>query len=185
MAAGDEEEEVGEGDVGDEPRRQGVAGEVVDAPERQAAAGGDALGEHHPGEDAADQAGAGGDGDGVEVGEGEAGAVEGGAGDGVEALGVGAGGDLGDDAAVGGVERVLAGDLGGEDVADGPAGASRGRAATAVSSQLVSMPRMTRSSHLALRVARDCVRREPQVPPRPAPRNGGAREARWRTGPCS
>ena len=79
MAAGDEQHEVGEGDVLDQPRGQRVAGEVVDAPERQAAAGGEALGEHHPGEDAADQARAGGDGDGVEVGEAEAGAVERGA----------------------------------------------------------------------------------------------------------
>ena len=73
MAAGDEQEQVGEGDVRDEPRRQGVAGEVVDAPERQAAAGGEALGEHHPGEDAADQARSGGHRDGVEVGEADAG----------------------------------------------------------------------------------------------------------------
>ena len=49
--------------------REGVAGEVVDAVEREAEAGGEALGEHHPGEHAADEAGAGGDGDGVEIGE--------------------------------------------------------------------------------------------------------------------
>ncbi len=137
------------------------------------AGGGDALGEHHPGEDAADEAGAGGDGDGVDGGEGEAGGGEGGAGDGVEALGVGAGGDLGDDAAVAGVQGVLAGDLGGEDGADGAAGdgahqGDRGVVAAGLDPQDDAL-----ALHTASRLRRCCVRSGPQLPPGPAPRNGG------------
>ena len=70
VAAGDEEHEVGEGDVLDQPRGQRVPGEVVDAAERQAAAGGDPLGEHHAGEHAADQPRTGGDRHRVDVGRG-------------------------------------------------------------------------------------------------------------------
>ena len=123
VAARDQQHQVGKADVLDEPRGQRVPGEVVDAPERQPAGGGEALGEHHAGQHPADQPGAGGDGDGVEVGEPDAGPAERGGGDEVQPLGVGAGGDLGHDPAIGVVQRVLADDLGGEDLGARPAGA--------------------------------------------------------------
>ena len=157
-----------------EARGQRVAGEVVDAPERQAAAGGEALGEHHAGEDAADQARAGGDGDGVEVGEADAGGGEGGDGDGVEALGVGAGGDLGDDAAVGVVQRVLADDLGGEDLADRLAGAGANHRDGGVVAAALDAEDDALVPHACLS---DCAGRARQVTPRRARRNGAPRSS--------
>ncbi len=89
-----------------------VAFEVVDGDERLAERVGEGFGVADADEQRAGEAGAFGDGDGVEVGKGDAGFAEGGVDDGDDGAEVLAGGELGDDAAVGGVD----GDLGGDDV---------------------------------------------------------------------
>ena len=122
VPAGNEQHEVGKFDGLDQPRCERVPGEMVDAPERQPARRGKALGKHHTGKHAADEARARSDANRIHIGEGQARAGEGRLGHHIDPLGMGAGSDLGDDAAKGRVQALLAKDLGGEDLADRPAG---------------------------------------------------------------
>ena len=109
MPAGDQQHQVGEGERVGEARGQRVAREVVDPDQRQPGARGQPLGEGHPGDDPPEEAGPGRDRHGVHPVEAEPGLAERRLGHGVEPLGMGAGGDLGDDAAEGRVQRVLGG----------------------------------------------------------------------------
>jgi hypothetical protein len=74
--------------------------QVVDGDERNAGRKGDRLGGHQPDDEAAGKAGAGSRGNAVEIGHGEAGLVQSGKGEAVEMADMGAGGDLGDHAAI-------------------------------------------------------------------------------------
>ena len=89
-----------------------VAFEVVDGDERLRERVGEGLGVSDADEERAGEAGAFGDGDGVELPHGHLGFAEGSVDDGDDGAEVLAGGELGDDAAVGGVD----GDLRGDDV---------------------------------------------------------------------
>src|ERR1700759_3790707 len=91
-----------------------VAFKVVDGDERLAEGPGQGLGVADADEQGAGEAGAFGDGDGVDFRHGDAGFAEGGIDDRDDGAEVLAGGELGDDAAVGGVD----GDLGGDDVGE-------------------------------------------------------------------
>jgi len=117
------------------------------------------LGEHHSGEDAADQPGAGGDRHRVDRAEPDAGGGQRRGGDDVEPLGMGAGGDLGDDAAVGIVQRGLAGDLAGEDGADRGAGAAADQRDRGVVAARFDAEDQALAGHGAPPVARDGARR--------------------------
>ena len=171
MPAGDEEHEVGEGDVLGQPRGQRMPGEVVDAVERQAAAGGDPLGEHHAGEHPADQPRTGGDRHRVDAVEAEAGALERGRGHEVEALGVGAGGDLGHDAAPLGVQPVLALDHRGEDLAPRLPGTRAHHRDGGVVAAALDPEDGAGGLHAFLQRCAGCG---PQVTPARPRRNGGA-----------
>ena len=103
MAAGDQQQQIGEIEPVGQPCGQGVAFEVVDGDQRLARGGGDRLGGHQPDDQAADQAGTGGGGDGVDVGEVDARIGKGRLDDAVQRLDMGARGDLGHDAAEGGM----------------------------------------------------------------------------------
>ena len=76
-----------------------MAFEMVDRLQRLAGRGGQRLGRHQPDDQPADQAGAGRGGDGVDIGERDAGIVKRRLDDAVERLDMGARGDLGNDAA--------------------------------------------------------------------------------------
>ena len=89
-----------------------VAFEVVDSDEGLVEGEGEGFGVEDADEERAGEAGAFGDGDSVEIGEGDAGLGDGLADDGDDVAQVLARGELGDDSAVGGVK----GDLGGDDV---------------------------------------------------------------------
>jgi len=89
-----------------------VTFEVVDGDEGLVQAEGEGFGVEDADEECAGEAGAFGDGDGVELVEGGVGLGDGGADDGHDVAQVLAGGEFGDDSAVGGVES----DLGGDDV---------------------------------------------------------------------
>ncbi len=91
-----------------------VTFDVVDGEEGLAEGEGEGFGIGDADEQGAGEAGAGGDGDGVEVLEGDAGAGDGLADDGDDVAEVLAAGELGDDAAIEGVEVDLAGDDGRE-----------------------------------------------------------------------
>ena len=140
VAAGDEEQEIGKGETVGQAGGQRVALEMIDRKQRLAGGERDRLGRGQADEDAADEAGAGGRGDRVDVGEAEARLAKRRGDDAVERLDMGARGDLGDDPAEGG----MVGDLREHDVGqDAPPTRRRRRSTTAaaVSSQLVSMPR--------------------------------------------
>ncbi len=87
-----------------------VALEVVDGDERLAECVGESLGVTDADEQRAGEAGAFGDGDGVELRHGDTGFAEGGIDDGDDGAEVFARGELGDDASVGGVDGDLRGD---------------------------------------------------------------------------
>ena len=115
MPARDEEKEVGKGGCVGQARGQRVAGEVIDADEREAGDERDGLGAHHARQEPADEPGARGRGDAVKVSQTEAGAGKRLFGDEVYTLGMGAGGDVGDDAPEGRMQIGLAPDDRGED----------------------------------------------------------------------
>lgn len=123
VTAGDQQQQVGKVEFVGQPGGEGVAFKVVDGDERLAGGIGDGLAGHQADQHAADQAGAGGGGDGVEVGEADAGVVEGGADEAVHDLDVGAGGDFRHDTAESGVFLDLREDAVGQDAA-APVGAA-------------------------------------------------------------
>ncbi len=110
MPARDEEHEIGKCHGIGEPRRQGVAGEVIDAHQRQACRRSDPLGAHDAGENPADQARTGCHGDGVDLGETDPRLSERLFHANVDFFGMGPRRNLGDDAAIGLVQRGLAKD---------------------------------------------------------------------------
>ncbi len=118
MPARHEQRQIGKRHRAGQPRRQRMARQMVDTDEREPARRRQTLGEHHAGKHAADQTGAGGDRDGVDVVERRAGRGQRRPGDDVEPFGMGAGRDLGHDAAIGRVQALLTHDLGGKDRAD-------------------------------------------------------------------
>jgi hypothetical protein len=101
MAAGNQQQQKGKGDVVGEPGGEGVAFEVVDGDERPLRDGGDGLGHGDADHDAADQAGPAGGGDAIEVGEAQVGAPHRLGDQAVEVVEMAAGGDLRHDAAIG------------------------------------------------------------------------------------
>ena len=109
MPARDQQQQVGKIEVlGDQPGAERVPLQVIDREQRLVMDRGDRLAGHEPDHDRADQAGAGGGGHAVQVGEADAGLLHGAGDEGVQMLDVAAGCDLRHDAAVG---RVI-GDLG-------------------------------------------------------------------------
>ena len=108
VPAGGEEEQVGEADAVGEARRQGMALEVVDGEQRLAGDERQRLGGGQPDQDAADQPRTGGRGDAVEIGEAQGRPVHGAPDQPVDHLHMRPRGDLGNDAAIGGVLGDLA-----------------------------------------------------------------------------
>lgn len=94
-----------------------VAFEVIDCDERQVLGEGERLGIGDADEECSGKTGAGGDGDGIEIGEGEVGLCKRGTDDGDDGAEVLAAGQLGDDTAVAGMGGDLRRDDGGECVA--------------------------------------------------------------------
>lgn len=90
---------------------------MIDGDERLAEGEGECLGAGEPDEERADEPRAVANGDGVELVEGDSGVGESAADGREEALGVGAGGDFGDDAVILRVQVVLAGNDRGEHAA--------------------------------------------------------------------
>ena len=142
MAARDQQQQIGKVDLLGEPHRQRMAFEMIDGEERLVVREGQRLGGHHAHHHAADQARPAGRGDAVEIGETEACLGQRILDQPVDALEMGARGDLRHHAA----EAAMLGQLAVDDIGQDrgragrrPAGAST--TATAVSSQLVSMPR--------------------------------------------
>ncbi len=121
MAAGDEQQKVGERETVGQPGREGVAFEMVDRVERFAGRSRQRLGRHQPDDKTADQAGAGRRRDRVDIPKVAPGAGEGMADEIIENLDMGACRDLRHDAAKG---RMLL-DLRADDVGHDPAGARR------------------------------------------------------------
>ena len=95
MAAGDQQQQIGEGHLANQAHTQGMPLEMVDRQERQAARRGDGLGGHDADEDAADQPRPGGRRNPVQIAELESRLFEGAGHQGVQMLQVGPGGDLG------------------------------------------------------------------------------------------
>ena len=114
MAARDQQQQEGIGDVGGQPRGDRVALQVIDRHQRQAPRQGHSLAEGQPHHHPADQARAGGGGDARELAIAEAGGLERLGGDRVDGLHMGAGGDLWHHAAIGRVVGDLRSDDGGQ-----------------------------------------------------------------------
>ncbi len=91
-----------------------VAFKMVDGDERNVLRVGQSFGVGDADEQCSGEAGAGGDGDGVEIGEGDVGLLERGADDGNDGAEMLAAGQFGDDSAIAGVGGDLRGDDGGE-----------------------------------------------------------------------
>ncbi len=115
MPARDEKEQVGKGRAVGQARCERMAGKVVDPQKGQAGGQGDGLGRHHARQDAADEARAGGGGDGVKVAKRDARLRQRLFDDDVDAFGMRPGGDVGDDAAKGRVQVSLPPDNRGKD----------------------------------------------------------------------
>ncbi len=73
MATGDQQQQVGEGDIVGQPRRQGMAFQMVDGDEGFALDGGNGLCRHGADNDTADQAWAAGCRDAIQLGKAQAG----------------------------------------------------------------------------------------------------------------
>ena len=102
MPARDQQQEVGEIEfLGDQPGAERVPLQVVDGEQRLVVDGGNRLAGHEAHHDRADQAGAGGGGHAVEIGEAHARLIHGAGDEAVEMLDVAARRDLRHDAAVG------------------------------------------------------------------------------------
>ena len=117
MTAGRQQDQIGEFQPVRQPRRQRMTGKVVHPDQRQPGPCGDALGAHDARQDAADEARPGGDRHRVEVAERDAGLLEGAAHGEVEGLGMGPRRHFGHDAAKARMQRPLAPDHGGQDLA--------------------------------------------------------------------
>ncbi len=117
VAAGHEQEQIREGKPVGEARGQRVGFEMIDGDEGLAAGQRQRLRHGEPDDDAADEAGTGGGGDAVEVGEPDAGVLQRAHDQPVEHLDMRARGDLRHDAAEGGVLGDLAHHLVREDLA--------------------------------------------------------------------
>jgi hypothetical protein len=115
MPARDEQQEIGKGGRIGQPRGERVAGEVVDPEKGQAGGKRDRLGAGDARQKPADQAGARGRGDAVKVAQGDARPGKRLFGHDIHPFGMGAGGDVGDDAAKGRVEIGLPPDDQGQD----------------------------------------------------------------------
>ena len=143
MAARHQQQQVGKVQVVGKPGAQRMAFQVVDGEEGQGVDGGDRLRHHHADDHPADQPRPGGGGDAVEVRETEAGLRHGVRDQPVQVLEVGARRDLGHHAAEGwwssSCERIRSATI----------RLSPSTMATAVSSQLVSIPRMRMAIELS------------------------------------
>ncbi len=117
MAAGDEQDDIGKGLRVCHARGERMSFQMVDADEGFVRRPGERLSGGEADQQAADQAGAGGGGDGVDLVERHVGALERAADEMVEIIDMGARRDLRDDAAVGGMFGDLAHHLVGEDFA--------------------------------------------------------------------
>ncbi len=118
VAAGDQQQQIGEGDAVGEAGGERMAFEVVDGDERLSGGKGDCFCRGETDQHAADETGAGGSGNRVDVGEGGARLSQRSAHHVVKHLDMGAGGNLGHDAAEGGM--VV--DLGKHDIGEDAAG---------------------------------------------------------------
>ena len=118
MTAGDQQQQIGKGDILAEPHRQRMTLEVIDGEEGLVVGEGQRLGRHHPHHHAADQAGPAGGGDAVEGGEIEAGGRQGVLDQPVDTFEMGARGDFRHHAAEAAMLAQLAVDHIGQDPAE-------------------------------------------------------------------